>query len=253
MPFVTANGRKLDYRWIAPARPEAPPLVFLHEGLGSIELWREFPDRVAAATGCGVLIYSRYGYGRSDRLDGPRPLDYLHQEALIALPEVLERLGLVNPVLIGHSDGASIALIHAGAGRWPVRALILEAPHVFVEEVTLAGIVEAKRAFETTDLRHRLARYHVDAEATFRGWSETWLNPDFRTWNIEEVLPGIRAPILAIQGEDDEYGTLAQLDAIAAQAGGPVHRLVLPRCGHTPHRERAEEVLDAMTRFIAEL
>jgi pimeloyl-ACP methyl ester carboxylesterase len=251
LPFLTAAGRRLDYRTILPEKAGAPTLVFLHEGLGSLELWRDFPDRVAAATGCGALVYSRYGYGQSDRLEGPRAVDYMHREALDSLPEVLAGRGIESPILVGHSDGASIALIHAGAGSWPVRALVLEAPHVFVEEVTVASIAEAKTAYATTDLPRRLGRYHADVDTTFRGWNDIWLDPDFRAWNIAEVLPSIRCPIQLIQGEDDEYGTFAQIDAIAAGAGGPVETVKLPRCRHSPHRDQPEATLAAMRRFIA--
>ncbi|HET8729056.1 MAG TPA: alpha/beta hydrolase [Alphaproteobacteria bacterium] len=251
MPELIANGRRLDYRWIDAARAGAPTLVFLHEGLGSVELWKDFPDRVAEATGCGTLVYSRYGYGRSDRLEGSRGVDYMHVEALEALPAVLADRGIENPILIGHSDGASIALIHAGAGRWPVRALILEAPHVFVEDITVASIAEAKTVYETTDLGRRLGRYHADADNTFWGWNDIWLHPDFRAWNIEEYLPGVRCPTLLIQGEDDEYGTFAQLDAIEARVAGPVETVKLPSCKHSPHRDQPGATLDAMARFIA--
>jgi pimeloyl-ACP methyl ester carboxylesterase len=252
MPSLNAAGRRLDYRRIDARSPDRPPLVFLHEGLGSIEQWRDFPDRVAEMTGCGAVVYSRYGYGRSDPLEEGRGVDYLHREALDSLPEVLAALDIREPILIGHSDGASIALIHAGAGRWPVRGLILEAPHVFVEDITIAGIVEAEAAYRKTDLAQRLGRYHTDVDRTFRGWCEAWLNPEFRGWNIEDCLPGIRCPVLLIQGMEDEYATMAQLDAIERQVSAPVQRLELANCGHTPHRDQPDAVLAAMTRFIEE-
>lgn len=253
MPYLAAAGRRLDYRWIEPQADDRPALVFLHEGLGSVELWKDFPDEVAAATRCGVLVYSRFGYGRSDPLDGPRGTDYLHREAREALPDVLAACAISDPVLIGHSDGASIALIHAATANRPVRGLVLEAPHVFVEDVTIAGIEEAGQAWRETDLGHRLARYHADPRGAFQGWYDTWLNPDFRAWNIEAVLPAVTCPILLIQGEDDEYATLAQLDAIERQSGGRVERLDLPACGHSPHRERPRETLDAIVRFVGTL
>jgi pimeloyl-ACP methyl ester carboxylesterase len=253
MPFLTAAGRQLDYRWLPPAAPQRPTLVFLHEGLGSIELWKDFPARVAAATGCGTLVTSRYGYGQSGVLQEKRGVDYMHHEALEALPAVLADRGIAAPVLIGHSDGASIALIYAGAQRWPVTGLVLMAPHVFVEDVTVAAIAEAKLAYETTDLAQKLGRYHRDAERTFRGWNDIWLAPPFRAWNIEDVLPAITAPTLLIQGADDEYGTTAQLDAITRGVKGPVETLVLPACKHSPHRDQPEATLQVIARFVGAL
>ena len=252
MPFLTAGGHRLEYARIDGAR-DRPTLILLHEGLGSIALWRDFPMKLAQATGCAVVVYSRYGYGRSDALAGPRGVDYMHREALDTLPELRARLGLDDAVLVGHSDGASIALIHAGSGRWPVRALVLEAPHVFVEDVSLTSIAAARTAYETTDLSRRLARYHADVDSAFRGWNDIWLHADFRAWNIEDVLPGVRRPVLAIQGADDEYGTLAQLDAIERGVAGAFERLVLPECRHSPHRDQEQTVLAAMARFIARL
>jgi pimeloyl-ACP methyl ester carboxylesterase len=250
LPFLTAAGRRLDYRWIEPKRPDRPSLVLLHEGLGSIELWKDFPDKVAEATGCGTLVYSRYGYGLSDRLEGRRGVDYMHREALDSLPEVLAGLGISNPVLVGHSDGASIALIHAGAGRWPVRGLALMAPHVFVEDVTVASIAEAKKTYETTDLPQKLGRHHADPDNVFWGWNDIWLHPPFKDWNIEDRLPSIACPVLLIQGKDDEYGTMAQLDAIERAVKGPVARLELEACKHSPHRDQTAATLDALARFV---
>lgn len=250
MSFVTAAGRRLDTRWIEPRDAGRPALVFLHEGLGSIELWRDFPDRVAEATGCGALVYSRYGYGRSERLEGSRDPDYLHVEALESLPQVLDAFGISEPVLIGHSDGASIALILAGAGLRPVRGAVVMAPHVFVEDVTIAGIEDARTAYREAALGKRLGRYHDDPDGVFRGWNDAWLNPAFRSWNIEDFLPGIRCPLLAIQGVGDEYATLAQIDAIQRQTGGPFERLDLPDCRHTPHRDQPQRTLHAITRFV---
>lgn len=253
MPFLTAAGRRLEYRWIPAARPGAPPLVFLHEGLGSIGQWRDFPDRLAAATGAGALIYSRYGFGRSEPLQEPRTAEYLHREALDALPEVLVDRGIERPVLVGHSDGATIALLHAADGRWPVRGLVLEAPHVFVEDVTINGIERARAEYEAGHLRDRLQSWHEDVDATFRGWADTWLQPGFRAWNIQRALPGIRCPTLVIQGEDDRYGTGTQVEAIRRGTSGPVEVLMLPACGHTPHAEQPDVVLAAMARFIGAL
>jgi pimeloyl-ACP methyl ester carboxylesterase len=253
MTFITAAGHRLDTRWIGPRGGSGPVLVFLHEGLGSIELWRDFPDRIAEKTGCAAFVYSRHGYGRSDPLKESRPPDYLHFEALKVLPAVLDECRITDPVLIGHSDGASIALLLAGAGLVPVRGAVVMAPHVFVEDITIAGIEKAKAAWAEGGLARALARYHDDAEGAFRGWNEAWLAPEFRAWNIEEYLPGIRCPLLAIQGVDDEYATLDQIDAIERQVSGPFERLDLPDCRHTPWRDQPDVVANAIARFVGGL
>lgn len=250
MPFLSAGGHRLEYER---SDGREPTLVFLHEGLGSIRQWREFPGRVAQATGCGALVYNRYGYGDSDVLTEPRVgVRFMHDEALVALPQLLCALGIEAPILVGHSDGASIALIHAGAGH-AVRALVLMAPHVFVEEICVRSIEQARQTFENTDLHERLGRYHRDPRRTFYLWNDVWLDPEFRRWNIEDYLPGVRAPLLAIQGEDDEYGTLAQLDAIRRRVPGRCELLTLPNCGHAPHRDQPDAVLAAVSRFIGEV
>ena len=251
LSFVTVRGKRLEVQKIPGRDPHAPTLVFLHEGLGSVSMWREFPAQAAGATGCAAVVYSRYGYGNSEVFSEPRSVRYMHDEALEALPELLGALGVREPVLVGHSDGGSIALIHAGAHR--VKGLVLMAPHVFVEDLSVKSIAEAKLAFEGTDLPQKLGRHHADAAKTFRGWNDIWLHPDFRGWNIEEVLPRISCPILAIQGFDDEYGTMAQLEAIARQTGGPIELLRLARCGHSPHRDQPKVVIEAMSRFIDRL
>jgi pimeloyl-ACP methyl ester carboxylesterase len=254
VPFLTATGQRLEYRLIAATRDHAPPLVLLHEGLGSVAMWRDFPDRLAALTGATVLAYSRRGHGRSEPLSAPRRVDYMHCEARDILPAVLAQLAIDRPVLIGHSDGASIALIHAGAAPERVRGLVLLAPHVFVEERTIAGATAAREAWRTGDLPARLARYHDDPQGLFAGWNEIWLAPQFRDWNIEAFLPGIACPLLLIQGEDDAYGTLAQFTAIRRGVKSRrIEELVLPGCGHTPHRERPQAVLAAIARFVAGL
>ena len=231
---------------------QASELVFLHEGLGSVSHWKDFPSRVADATGSPVTVYSRYGCGNSDLLAESRGVSYMHDEALHALPELLSQLHIENPILVGHSDGASIALIYAGA-RDRVRGLVLLAPHVFVEDLSVASIAEAKTSFETTDLPERLGRHHRDAARTFRGWNDIWLHPDFRRWNIEEFLPRIRCPILAIQGLDDQYGTMVQVQAIARQSAGPVEILPLAECRHSPQRDQAEAVLAAIAGFVKQI
>lgn len=200
-----------------------------------------------------MLVYDRYGYGKSDVLAEDRVgIDFMHREALTVLPEVLLRLRVVNPVLVGHSDGASIAIIYAGAGH-PVRGLVLMAPHVFTEPGGLASIREAKRQFETTDFPERMRKYHRDPHKTFYLWSDVWLDPSFERWNIEASISQISCPVLLIQGEDDEYGTMAQLDAIARQVGGRCEQLRLPQCGHSPSKDQPEQVLDGMVTFIREL
>ncbi|MGH9369283.1 MAG: alpha/beta fold hydrolase [Thermoanaerobaculia bacterium] len=248
------GDHRLEYAWHGPPPGQAPTLLFLHEGLGSLSAWRDFPQRLAKASGCGALVYSRRGYGASDHAPLPRSVRFMHEEALETLPRVLERLGVEEAVLVGESDGASIALIYAGSaapGARRVRGLLLEAPHVFVEEVCLRSIAAASESFSRGDLKRSLARHHAaDVQATFRGWSGVWLDPSFRGWNIESFLPAIVAPVLAIQGEEDEYGTLRQVEAVAAGCGGYVELLVLPGCGHSPHRERPRRVLEAMARFL---
>jgi pimeloyl-ACP methyl ester carboxylesterase len=248
---VEILGRRLEYRWTGPPPGEAPTIVFLHEGLGCVAMWRDFPDRLSAATGCGALVYSRMGYGGSDPLNGRRPTRYMHDEALVVLPAFFGHFGLEKVVLFGHSDGGSIALIHAGAHPGSVRALIVEASHVFVEPVSLEGIARITADYGTTRLKERLARYHGgNTDSMFRGWSDVWLSPEFRTWNIEEYLPAIECPVLVVQGEDDQYGTIRQVDAVMTQVRGPAESLVLPGCGHSPHSERPDEVLEAATHFI---
>jgi len=252
--FLEIGGVRLEARWIGPPPEEAPTLVFLHEGLGSTSLWRDFPDRLAVETGCGALIYSRVGYGKSDPVPLPRPVRFMHDEAAV-LPRVLAAAGIRDHVLIGHSDGASISLLHAGSDPAPgLRGLILEAPHVFTEPHGLASIARMKEIYRDTDLRERLARHHgANVDVAFRGWNDVWLDPAFEAWNIEEYLPAIRVPVLILQGDDDEYGTWAQVEAIERQSGGPVESIAIPRCGHSPHREQPDVTLQAMREFVRRL
>ena len=253
MPRVTAAGRSLEYEWVGTGQSGRPVLVFLHEGLGSIQQWRDFPRKVAEAVGCRALVYDRYGYGQSDVLAEPRrSVKFMHDEALLSLAEFLSCLKVENPVLVGHSDGASIALIHAGAGH-PVRGVVALAPHVFIEPICISSIVEAARTFETTDLPEKLGRYHRDAKKTFYGWADVWRDPEFKGWDITEYLPGIRCPVLALQGHDDEYGTMAQLDAIKKQVSGPCEVLELTDCGHAAFRDQPQKTLSAVTAFIDRL
>ncbi len=255
--MLVAGGHRLEYVLLQPpgvVRENRPTLVFLHEGLGSVALWKRFPGEVVAATGCPALVYSRYGYGKSDKLAAPREVDYMHREALDVLPEILDQLGIERPVLVGHSDGASIALIHAGLSSRPVSGVVAMAPHVFVEDITVQSIAEAGTTFRTTDLPQRLGRYHDDVDSTFRGWNDIWLHPDFRNWNIEAVLPGVRCPLLLIQGEDDQYGTGAQVEAIARQVSAPVQTVMLPDCAHSPHQSlQKDAALAAIAGFVDKL
>jgi len=249
---LRVNGRNLEILRIAAGEESAPELVFLHEGLGSVSHWKDFPARLAQATGCGVTVYSRYGSGDSDLLAGSRDVRYMHDEALLVLPELLSRLEIERPVLVGHSDGGSIAIIYAGAHDQPW-GLVLMAPHVFVEDLSVASIKQAKVAFETTNLGEKLGRHHRDAARTFWGWNDIWLDPEFRKWNIEEYLPRITCPTLVIQGLRDQYGTMAQVDAIRRQSGGPVEVLALEDCMHSPQRDQPEKVLEAMSVFVHRL
>jgi pimeloyl-ACP methyl ester carboxylesterase len=242
-------GHNLEVLRIRSGPKVAPELVFLHEGLGSVSHWKHFPVRVAEATGCPVTVYSRYGSGNSDLLDGPRGVRYMHEEALQSLPELLSQLEIENPILVGHSDGGSIAIIYAGVHD-RVRGLVLLAPHVFVEDVGVASIAKAKVKFETTNLPEKLARHHRDAARTFWGWNDIWLDPAFRNWNIEEYLPRITCPVLVIQALEDQYGTMAQVEAIRRQSGGPVVVLILEDCRHSPQRDQSEKLIAAITRFV---
>jgi len=250
MPFVNVASRRLEYRRIGIARPARPTLVFLHEGLGSVAMWRDFPARVARATKLGAVVYSRLGYGKSEPLREPRTARYLHDEAEIVLPEFLDRLEIERPILIGHSDGGSIALIHAGIAARPPVAVVTLAAHVLVEDISVASIAAAREKFETTDVRAKLARHHADVDGVFWGWNHVWLSPEFRAWNIEEYLPRIQCPVLAIQGEDDEYGTMEQMRRIDAKVGD-VRLLELPNCRHSAHKDQPDAVIDAIARFVA--
>lgn len=248
--WMTVGGVRLEYAWHGPAPADAPTIVILHEGLGSVSTWRDFPARVAEMTGCGALVYARAGYGRSGPAPLPRPVGFMHDEAEV-LDEVLRAAGVREAVLFGHSDGASIALIHVA--RHPescVRAVVAEAPHVFVEDCTVASIARLPERYRTTEMRAKLGRHHADADATFGGWTEVWLRPEFRAWSVVDLLPAIRVPVLVIQGAADEYGTMAQVDAVRAASGGSVEVLALPGLGHAPHAEHPDAVLSAAAEFI---
>lgn len=244
----------MEARWLGPSPESAPTLVFLHEGLGSVSSWRDFPERLSLLTGCGAFIYSRAGYGKSAPASLPRPVRFMHDEAEL-LADILEQIGVRSSILVGQSDGASIALICAGSGKAPsLRGLVLEAPHVFTEPSGLASIARMTESYRGSDLRERLTKHHgANTETAFWGWNDVWLHPDFRAWNIEEFLPNIKVPMLILQGEEDEYGTWRQVEAIQRQSGGPVEAVAIPSCGHAPHREHPERTLRAMASFILKL
>ena len=246
-------GKRVEVVTFCEVADSPATLLFLHEGLGSAKQWRDFPARVGSAASATAVAYSRLGYGGSDPVTLPRPLDYMQEEAKVFLPALLDELGIDSVILVGHSDGASIALVHAAldaAGRRRVRGLVLEAPHVFVEDVSIASIAKAREAYAMGDLREKLAKHHgANVDGAFRGWNDAWLDPAFRAWNIEEYLPRIEVPVLVVQGEDDPYGTRAQVDAIARQVRGHVEVLMLPRCGHAPHRDQPEATELAIIAF----
>jgi pimeloyl-ACP methyl ester carboxylesterase len=248
---VVVDGKRLETLSYA-AIGSAPTIVMLHEGLGSVSMWKDFPRRIAETTYCGVLVYSRYGHGKSERLAGKRPVEFMHHEAGVVLPGLLAQLEIERPILLGHSDGGSIAILYAASSPANVRAMILMAPHVFVEELTVESIAKIGSVYRTTDLQAKLARHHDHADEMFWGWNEVWLDPDFRNWNIEAQLERIRCPVLLIQGKEDEYGTLAQVAAIQRRVQ-PTKTLVLSNCGHSPHRDQPRATLEAIAQFLREL
>ena len=255
---LDVDGLRLEYRMLGPSPENAPTVVMLHEGLGSVSMWRVFPDRVAKTTGFGVFVYSRMGYGSSSPCEVPRPLTYMHDEALATLPCILDGIGFRVGVMLGHSDGASIAAIHAGGCRDErVRGLILMAPHFFTEDAGIESIARSKADFEAADLRARLYKHHGDnVDGAFWGWNRAWLEPGFRRWDIREYLAKIRTPVLIIQGENDEYGSEKQIQVARAQCSAPVQALLLPLCGHSPHRDQPERTLTeiaAFSRQVSEL
>ena len=244
-------GKNIEAAWHGPQPERAATLVLLHEGLGSVAMWKEFPQNLAERTGYGVLVYSRSGYGNSDPVELPRPLTYMHDEACEILPAVLDQAGVRKAILVGHSDGASIATIYAGSRQdFRVRGLVLIAPHFFVEDVSVHSIAAVKDAYETGDLRARLGKYHRDVDVAFRGWNRAWLDPDFRNWRIDEYLAYLRVPILSVQGEDDEYGTKAQIAVVQQETYCPVEVRMLPGAGHSPHVDQPEETLAAIGEFV---
>lgn len=250
MKHIHIHGLKLEYRDFPATADGRPTLLLLHEGLGCVGMWRHFPEKLAAATGCRLIVWSRAGYGGSQAYPEPRTPRYMHREGEEMLPALVAALGIERPLLIGHSDGGSIALIFAGAFPEVPLGVAVMAPHEFVEEVTLAGIGEARTAWQTTDMPKKLARYHHEqTERVFLDWNDTWLSPAFRDWNIEACLPQIRCPVLAIQGADDEYATMRQIDVIAERVPG-TQLLKLANCGHSPHRDQEDAVLAALAAFV---
>lgn len=251
---IQAGGADLEAACIGPSPSDAPTIIMLHEGLGCLNLWRDFPERLARETGHGVFVYSRRGYGKSEPCPLPRPLDYMTHEAMHVLPDVLAETAPNRGILLGHSDGASIAAIYAGSVQdHRIRGLVLMAPHFFTEPMGLAAVAQVKNAYETGNLRSRLAAYHADVDNSFRGWNDAWGNPAFARWNIEDVIAYIRVPVLAIQGKDDKYGTPAQIDALVEQLYSPLDVELLEECGHSPFIDQPERTLAAVADFAARL
>ena len=249
---LVVAGKALEYCCFGPSPDKASTIVLLHEGLGCTALWRDFPQKLASATGLGVFVYSRSGYGGSDPARLPWPLDYMTQEAENILPKILDKIGFKSGFLLGHSDGASIAAIYAGVvSDSRLDGLILMAPHFFTEDIGLAAIAQAKENYDNGDLKPRLAKYHADPENAFRGWNDSWLDPGFKDWNITNALDNLHLPVLAVQGRDDQYGTLVQIEVIGQRASGPVRSVIIENCGHSPFVEKPAETLTAVVEFIA--
>jgi pimeloyl-ACP methyl ester carboxylesterase len=248
--FLSIDGSELEYRMIGPPPDQAPTIVLLHEGLGSAALWGDFPEQLQAATGTGVFVYSRAGYGASSPVKLPRPLDYMQIEALDVLPKLLDAIGFRRGLLVGHSDGASIAAVYAGGVQdHRIGGVALMAPHFIVEDMGLKAIAETRTAYETTNLREKLARWHKDVDNAFYGWSGAWLDPKFRNWDISEYLAYIRVPIVIIQGADDQYGTSRQVEIAREECYCPVEVTILAGTGHSPHREAPGATLNALSEF----
>jgi len=251
--IVDLEHGPIEYQLFGNTDPGVATLVMLHEGLGSVAMWRDFPQKLADSLRLRVLAYSRHGYGQSAPLSAPRAVSYMHDEALITLPQILDATKIRKAILVGHSDGGSIALIHAGGTRDDrVTGLVLEAPHVFVEEAGIKRIKAIVGDYESGDLKRRLERYHgANVDCAFWGWNRVWLDPEFLSWNIEKYLPEIRVPVLVIQGKDDQYGTLRQVEAINNGCQGPVHKVILKDCGHSPHVDQPAETLEAIVKFVS--
>ena len=253
MHFAPIQGRRIEYRMLPGEAGAGPTLVFLHEGLGSVGLWRDFPDKLAARLGLPALVYSRFGYGQSDGLLAANTPRFMHEEALGVLPALLDRLGIERPLLIGHSDGASIALIHAAASRRPVHGLVLMAPHVFVEPICLDSIARIRETYFNTDLKQRLARHHAHVDDAFLGWADTWLLPEFRSWSIEDLLPRRASAYAADPGPRRRVRHAGPARPHRGRRARPVSRLVLADCGHSPQRDQEAAVLQAIAMFATNL
>ncbi|OKO84512.1 alpha/beta hydrolase [Bradyrhizobium sp. AS23.2] len=248
--FLTIGGASLEYKWLAPQAADAPTIVMLHEGLGSVSLWNDFPEKLQQATGAGIFAYSRAGYGQSSPVTLPRPLDYMQREALGVLPKILDVIGFKRGLLLGHSDGASIATIYAGAHQdHRLNGLVLIAPHFIVEDISVKSIAAIKTTYETTDLKTKLARWHKDVDNAFYGWNGAWLDPAFRDWDISEYLAYIRIPVMVLQGGNDQYGTLRQVEIAQEECYCPVDLKIISGAGHSPHREAPGATLDAIEQF----
>jgi pimeloyl-ACP methyl ester carboxylesterase len=244
----------LEYRMLGPAPADAPTIVMLHEGLGSAALWGDFPEKLQAATGAGVFAYSRAGYGNSSPVSLPRPLDYMHREALDVLPKLLAQIDFRRGLLVGHSDGASIAAIYAGGvADHRLSGIVLIAPHFVVEDISVASIAEIKQTYENTELKQKLARWHKDVDNAFYGWNGAWLDPKFRSWDVSDYLAYIRVPIALIQGEADQYGTIRQVEIAQEECYCPVEVTLIKGAGHAPHREAPGQTLNAISEFAAAL
>ncbi|MHB0771162.1 alpha/beta fold hydrolase [Bradyrhizobium sp. 5.13L] len=248
--FLSIGNASLEYKWLVPQAADAPTIVMLHEGLGSVGLWGDFPEKLQQATGAGIFAYSRAGYGQSSPVTLPRPLDYMQREALDVLPKLLDMIGFKRGLLLGHSDGASIATIYAGAHQdHRLNGLVLIAPHFIVEDVSIKSIAAIKTTFETTDLKAKLSRWHKNVDNAFYGWNGAWLDPKFRDWDISECLAYIRVPIMVLQGADDQYGTLRQVGIAQEECYCPVDPKIIPGAGHSPHREAPGPTLEAIEQF----
>ena len=252
--FLSIGPHNLEYRMLGPRPDRAPTIVMLHDGLGCAGLWGDFPERLQRTTGCGVFVYSRAGYGQSSPVALPWPLTFMHDEARDVLPALLDAIGFRRGLLLGHSDGASISAIYAGTHQdHRVGGLVLIAPHFFTEDIGLAAIEEAKRAYDSGDLRQRLARWHKDADNAFRGWSGAWLDPEFRKWDITDALGYIRVPMLIVQGEQDGHGTVKQIEEAQRDCYSPVEVALLPGAGHSPQNDAPEATLGAISNFTADV
>ncbi len=248
---ITIGKMSLECAWFGPRPRDGPTIVMMHEGLGSVSTWRNFPERLANATNAGVFTFSRAGYGRSSPARLPRPLDYMHREAIDALPRILAAIGFERGILLGHSDGGSIAAIYAGSIQdHRVRGLVLIEPHFFVEDMNIAAIRKTASDYKTTDLRARLQRHHANADDTMKGWLGFWLHPQFKSFDIREELRYIRVPILIVKGENDPYGTIEQIRAAEGECYCPVESIIIPNARHAPHHEQPELTLEAIASFI---